>query len=106
MAAWPMVRDGAARLLTMRSRGAATRDLSLNALPDHDPLGAVVPDVHLHDLAAAHHEAVDIAIAFKRCTVRPFAVQRACIVDNGLAMSRAHVGALHLLLHPFIAPGI
>src|SRR4051794_36222189 len=62
--AWPMVRDGATRVLTMRSLWSGMRELPLDPVAGHDPLGAVVPDVHLHDLAAAHHEPVDIAIAF------------------------------------------
>src|SRR6266850_5356025 len=68
--------------------------------------GAVVPDVHLHDLAAPHHEAVDVAVAFERRAVDPLAVERADAVDDGLVRARADVEAVHLLLDPAIAPRV
>src|SRR6185369_5288405 len=38
--------------------------------------------------------------------IRPFAVERAEIVDDGLPLSSHHVGALHLLLHPLVSLGV
>ena len=80
--------------------------LSVDAVACQQPFGAVVPHVHLHDLAAAHHEAIDIAVAFERRSVGPFAVERAGVVDDGLSLARRHIGALHLLLHPLVALGV
>src|SRR6185369_15020654 len=68
--------------------------------------GAVVPDVHLHDLAAPHHEAVDVTVALERRAVEPFAIERADAVDDGLIRARADVEAVHPLLDPAIAPRV
>src|SRR5205085_9877475 len=68
--------------------------------------GAVVPDVHLHDLAGPYHEPVDVAVAFERRAVEPFAVERADAVDDGLVRAGADVEAVHLLLDPAIAPRV
>src|SRR5436190_22143461 len=68
--------------------------------------GAVVPDVHLHDLAAPHHEPVNVAVAFERRAVDPFAIERSDAVDDGLVRARADVEAVHLLLDPAIAPRV
>src|SRR5262245_482687 len=71
------------------SEGASpgmTNWLCLDAALNQDALGAVVPDVHLHDLAVLHHEAVDIAVALERRAVDPLAIERADAVDHGLAI--------------------
>src|SRR5512138_909399 len=80
--------------------------LRLDPALDENALGAVVPDVHLHDLAALHHEAIDIAVALERRAVDPFAVQRADAVDDGLVVAGADVETVHLLLDPAIALGV
>src|SRR3978361_294348 len=84
----------------------ARTDSSLNPLVHQNSLGAVVPDIHLHDLAALHHEAIDIAVALERRTVDPFAVERADAVDHGLVGARAAIQTIHLFLNPAIAPRI
>src|SRR5262245_36175835 len=70
------------------------------------PLRAVVPYVHLHDLAAAHHKTINIAVALEWRTVRPFPIEGADAVDNRLPAPRYDVRALHRLLHPLVAPGV
>src|SRR6185312_9701366 len=87
-------------------RSEGDRKLSLDPRLGQEPLGTVVPYVHLYDLAVADDEAVDVAVSFEGCSVRPFAVERAEIVDDGLALARHHVGALHFLLHPLVALGV
>src|SRR4051812_17113852 len=79
---------------------------SLNPSLHQNALGAVVPDVHLHDLSAFDHEAVDVAVAFERRAVDPLAVQRADAVDDGLVRTRADIETIHLLLDPAIAPRV
>src|ERR1700730_14566643 len=76
--------------------------LSLNPALDQNPLRAVVPDVHLHDLAILHHKAIDIAVALERRAVDPFAVERADAVDHGLPIAGADIEAVHLLFDPAI----
>src|SRR6185436_15991629 len=76
---------------------------SLDAALHEDAFGAVVPHIHLHDLAVLHHKTVDVAVAFERRAVDPFAVQGADAVDHGLAIARTDVETIHLLLHPAIA---
>src|SRR5438105_10733821 len=88
------------------SQAMTERGLSLDPHLHQNALGAVVPDVHLHDLAAPHHEPVDIAVAFERRAVGPFAVERADAVDDGLVRAGTDVEAVHLLLHPAIAPRV
>src|SRR3954453_8964599 len=80
--------------------------LRLDPALNQNPFRAVVPDVHLHDHAVLHHKTVDIAVAFERRAVDPFAVQRADAVDHGLAGTSADVKTIHLLLDPAIAPRI
>src|SRR5712664_4894370 len=75
----------------------------LDAALNQDAFGAVVPDIHLHDLAVLHDETIDVAIALERGAVDPFAVQRADAVDHGLAGAGTNVEPVHLLLHPAIA---
>src|SRR6516162_6363619 len=82
------------------------RALRFDAIANEDALGAIVPDVHLHDLSVAHHEAVDITVAFKRRTIWPFAVKRSQVVDDGLMLARHDVRAFNLLLDPFVAFGV
>src|SRR3954469_18272027 len=81
-------------------------DLRLNPPLHQNALRAVVPDVHLHDLSAPHYKTIDIAVAFERRAVDPFAVERADAVDHGLVRARADVEAVHLLLDPAIAPRV
>src|SRR5215216_4624605 len=88
------------------SRRMKARALRLDAHLHQNALGAVVPDIHLHDLAALDHEAVDVAVAFERRAVEPFAIERADAVDDGLVRTRTNVEAVHLLLDPAIAPRI
>src|SRR5215207_954635 len=78
----------------------------LDAALNQDAFRTVVPDIHLHDLAVLHHKAIDIAVAFERRAVDPFAVERADTVDHGLAIARADVKTVHLLLDPAIAPRV
>src|SRR5205085_3597643 len=80
--------------------------LRLDAALDQDALGAVVPDVHLGDLAIPHHEAVDVAVALERGPILPFAIERADAVDHGLAVAWADVEPVHLLLDPAVALGV
>src|SRR3954463_16796660 len=87
-------------------RSEGDRKLSLDPRLGQEPLGTVVPYVHLHDLAVADDEAVDVAVSIEGGSVRPFAVERAEIVDDGLPLARHHVGALHFLLHPLVALGV
>src|SRR5437763_1278728 len=88
---------------------AMTESESISAIPRLDPalnqnaLRAVVPDVHLDDLAFLHHEAIDVAVALERRAVDPFAVERADAVDHGLAGTEADVETIHLLFDPAIA---
>src|SRR5262245_58670992 len=88
--------------LAMTAQSASRLDPSLH----QNALGAVVPDVHLHDLAALDDETIDVAVAFERRAVDPFAVKRADAVDHGLVRARADVEAVHLLLDPAIAAGV
>src|SRR5262245_66263669 len=62
---------------------------SLDAGFGQQPLGAVVPDVHLHDLAVAHDEAIDVTVDVERRSVRQVAVQEAEVVDHGVILARA-----------------
>src|SRR6266567_8631958 len=87
-------------------KGTSDPALSLNATPNQDSLGAVVPDVHLHDLASLDDEAIDIAVALERRAVDPFAVQRSDAVDHGLIRAWTDIEAIHLLLDPTIAPRV
>src|SRR3977135_2962404 len=80
-----------------------TVPLHLDAALNKDAFGAVVPDIHLHDLAVLHPKPTDVAIALERGAVDPFAVQRADAVDHGLAGAGTNVEPVHLLLHPAIA---
>src|SRR3954470_14805011 len=82
------------------------RDLRLYPHLHQDALGAVIPDVHLHDLSAPHHKAIDVTVALERRGVDPFAVERADAVDDGLVRTRADVKAVHLLLDPAITPRV
>ena len=66
--------------------------LYIEPIAREQPFGAVVPHVHLHDLAASHDETVDVAVAFERRAVRPLAIQRAEIIDDGFAVSWHDVG--------------
>src|SRR5215216_7931371 len=85
---------------------SSTANLRLDPVLDQQPFGAVVPHVHLRDLAAAHDEAVDIAVPFERRSVRPFAIERTEIIDDGLGQARHYVGALDPLFHPLVALGV
>ena len=67
--------------------------LSRNARTHQQAFRAIVPDVHLYDLSAFHHESINVAIAFERRAVGPLAVERPQIVDDGLTHARHHVGA-------------
>src|SRR5258706_7650360 len=71
----------------------------------HQPLGAVVPDFHLHDLAVADDVAIDVTVALERRAVQPFAVERARLIDGGLGFGAAldHVSRAEFLLHPLVA---
>src|SRR5665647_553820 len=84
----------------------ALTDLRLDRVARENTLGAVVPDIHPHDQAIANDEAIDIAIALERRAVGPFTIERAGIIDHGLADAGRHVGPFHLLLHPLVALGV
>src|SRR5947208_10288088 len=82
------------------------RPLHLDASLHQNALGTVVPDIHLHDLTAPDHEAIDIASALERRAIHPLAIERADAVDDGLDRARTDVEAIHLLLDPAIALGV
>src|SRR5262245_13155190 len=86
--------------------GAGAERSAGDAVQHKQAFGTIVPDVHLHDLAIAHHEAIDVPVALERGTVGPFAVKGAQIVDDGLARARDDVAPFHLLFHPFVATSV
>src|SRR5258705_12087755 len=63
------------------------------AVVGQEVLGAVIPDVHLNDLAGAHDKAIEVAISLEGSAVGPFAVKRAEVVDDGLAGAGHDVAA-------------
>src|SRR5882672_12228660 len=95
-----------ASLLAMTEAGNGHAALRLNPALHQNALGAVIPDIHLHDLPAPHHKAVDVTVALERRAVDPFPVERADAVDDGLVRARADVEAVHLLLDPAITPRV
>src|SRR5262245_16565813 len=86
-----------------KTRPSDSRTSGVNAVFGQESLGAVVPDIHLNNLAAAHHKAIDVTVAFEWRAVGPLAVERAKVVDDRLAGAGNDVGAFHLLLHPLVA---
>src|SRR5262245_29464979 len=101
--AWSMPAGAAA---PPASLGPASGALAGDTIAREQALGTVVPDVHLNDLAIAHHKAVDITVALEWRAVGPFAVKGAEIVDDGFVRARDNVAPFHLLFHPFVARSI
>ncbi|MGY3466609.1 hypothetical protein ACVW0I_003480 [Bradyrhizobium sp. LM6.11] len=94
--------------VSVKSGRLERRDGSYASMPrlDQDALGAIIPDVHLGDLAVPHHKAVHVAVALEGGPILPFAVERADAIDHGLAVAGADVEPVHLLLDPTVTLGV